>query len=192
MHFWSASSPPVHLLDSGHDVRSVVTTDVVPESVRDLVAARLKPLGPSVRTTLSLAAIVGMHFTYAILEAVLGRRVADDLDAAVDAHLCVEEPGRSDGYWFVHQLVQDSLLADLTRRRKAELHGAVGRAITELGDPDAVAASAARHFGRAGPGFFAEWASWSRRAADSARRQFAFEDAAQGYEDSEISARFAR
>ena len=104
-----------------------------------------------------------------------GRRdIADALDAATAAGILVA--AADDALRFAHDLVRETIYADLAPTHKSRLHaGIVGFLEEHLGaDPATVAA----HAVAAGPGLSRSALRWSVRAAEQATSRRAYEDAA--------------
>ena len=140
----------------------------VPTDVRALLAARLDRLGEREKRIVETAAVIGRHFSVALLARVAdlspeqADRVLSDLERA---EILRDVGGEERSFGFEHPLVQEvayqSQLAD--RRRRA--HAAVARAIQEifadrLGE---TAAIVAHHLEAAGERSAAS--RWQRRAA---------------------------
>lgn len=100
----------------------------VPESVEEVMGARVDELGPLPRRLLRSASVLGRSFRPKILGQVLGDDVA--LDAATrDVLAEFLEPDGEERYRFRHALLRDSLYASLSFKRKRELHLRAGQAI---------------------------------------------------------------
>ncbi|WP_432423128.1 BTAD domain-containing putative transcriptional regulator [Streptomyces pseudovenezuelae] len=181
---------PFYVLESARLLASegaLVAVSEVPQGVRDVLRRRLAMLPAGARSTLQLAAVVGLEADVALLidacdtganggtagtggldeEAVL-----DGLDAALAADLLAEPgPGR---VRFVHALVRDTVYTDLSGVRRARLHARIAQALSRH-RPDDLAALA-HHFARSGTAAHAplavDYALW---AAESAERRYAYD-----------------
>jgi DNA-binding CsgD family transcriptional regulator/tetratricopeptide (TPR) repeat protein len=103
-----------------------------PESVREVVSARLDRLAPATTELLELAAAAGAEFELAIVGR--GSRLAESellaaLDEATRSGIVVELPGRHLAYRFSHELVRRAVYDRLSGVRRAELHLRIGEAI---------------------------------------------------------------
>jgi DNA-binding CsgD family transcriptional regulator/tetratricopeptide (TPR) repeat protein len=103
-----------------------------PESVREVVSARLARLAPATTELLELAATVGGEFELAIIRR--GSRLAERellaaLDEATRSGIVVELPGPQLAYRFSHELVRRAVYDHLSGVRRAELHLRIGEAI---------------------------------------------------------------
>ncbi|MFM7271715.1 MAG: ATP-binding protein [Actinomycetes bacterium] len=130
-----------HLVESGAiargaDGRWAAVGDVsaagMPQSVREVIGARVRRLGDVAVSVLTTAAVCGRDFDLATVAGAMG--VADDtvldaLDAATTAGLVGEVVGRVERFTFAHALVQHTLEAELTPTRRARVHRAVADAI---------------------------------------------------------------
>jgi DNA-binding SARP family transcriptional activator/tetratricopeptide (TPR) repeat protein len=98
--------------------------DVIPASVRGLLAMRLDRLGPGERDMLRFASVVGMDFTQDALAALL----PDDARPFIQPHLGALERkalvARNDGagFRFRHVLIQRAAYQSMTREDRASLH----------------------------------------------------------------------
>ena len=102
----------------------------VPESARELVAARLAGLGPETVSALRVAAVIGRDFEPALVASVeerSGVAVLDVLEDAVSSGL-VEETSDT-RHAFVHALVQEAIYDGTGAGRRAATHAAVGEAL---------------------------------------------------------------
>jgi tetratricopeptide (TPR) repeat protein len=106
-----------------------------PPDVARIVAGRLAALPAGAREVITAAAVLGRRFGVADLhELCPGQGVGAALDAAMDAGLVEEEPGRSGRRLrFVSSLVRDAAYDQLPRRRRQALH----RAAVLLGPDEA-------------------------------------------------------
>jgi class 3 adenylate cyclase/tetratricopeptide (TPR) repeat protein len=97
--------------------------DAVPESVREVIVARVARLAPATATLLGVAAVFGRDSKLQPLAAVAGidaKEAVEALDEALTARL-MEEVSVG-GYCFVHALVRSALYETLSQTRRAQLH----------------------------------------------------------------------
>ncbi|KWX67560.1 adenylate/guanylate cyclase domain-containing protein [Mycobacterium sp. NAZ190054] len=111
----------------------------VPASVQTTIAARIDRLAPAAKRTLNAAAALGSPFSRALLDAVSGYSVIDDL---VDAELIAQVGTRPDLYAFRHPLMRAVAYESQLKTGRAELHRRIAAEI-ERADPDGAAANAA-------------------------------------------------
>ncbi|MFK4043273.1 BTAD domain-containing putative transcriptional regulator [Nonomuraea wenchangensis] len=126
---------------------ALVALSEVPEGVRDVLRRRLARLPEGAVSILRLAAVAGRESSVDVLVKAAGTDedgVTDALDAGVIAGL-LDEPATG-RVRFVHALVRDTLIADLSRLRTARMHARIAAAL-EGGDD---IAALAHHYARAG------------------------------------------
>jgi class 3 adenylate cyclase len=123
----------------------------LPDSVRQVIGARVARLGDLATKVLSAAAVIGRDFELDLTAAVTG--VDEDtllelLEQARAAALVREVEGAPGRYVFGHSLVQHTIYEDLGGTRRARLHRRVAEALEALvGDaPGARVGELARHY----------------------------------------------
>lgn len=143
----------------------------VPDTLVDLLTARLDRLPPAGKLTAQLAAVIGREFDRALLLAASpddGVATQAGLQALLDSGLVQGRSADGEQLQFKHALVEDTAYSSLPPRRCAELHGRVAEALlTRFKDrverqPDV----AARHLSAAGQGLRA--APWWQAAGGQA------------------------
>ncbi|MFD8559969.1 BTAD domain-containing putative transcriptional regulator [Streptosporangium canum] len=126
---------------------ALVALSEVPEGVRDVLRRRLARLPEAGVAVLRLAAIAGRESSVDVLVKAADTDedgVLNALDAGVIAGLLSEPgPGR---VRFVHALVRDTLIADVSRLRATRMHARIGAALEGTDD----IAALAYHYARAG------------------------------------------
>jgi tetratricopeptide (TPR) repeat protein len=101
----------------------------VPENLSSFLYQKVSRMGSKVQDVLIAAAVIGREFRFEILQEISGLsndEILDVLDAALSVHL-VEEV--TDGYRFRHPLIRRTLYENLSKVRRAQLHGRTARAI---------------------------------------------------------------
>ena len=154
-----------HLVQQGvvaqQDQRWVVRRDVAgvgaPDSVRDVVAARMARLPLRARRLLELAAVAGQRVEFRVLSLASDMAVDEvsaGLDELVDTGFLVEVGGRLPTYQFTHALVRDTVEQVLSSSARARLHLRIAEALERVyeADPRSVFAELAYHFGAAAAG----------------------------------------
>jgi transcriptional regulator with XRE-family HTH domain len=96
------------------------------------LAYRLAGLTGETRKVLRVAAVAGQRFTLAVVEKACDAEVIDELDEAVGAGVLREVPEDLGCFEFVHGLIRDAALGELSAARRARLHRRVGEAVEEL------------------------------------------------------------
>ncbi|MEV4253547.1 AAA family ATPase [Spirillospora sp. NPDC049652] len=126
---------------------ALVALSEVPEGVRDVLRRRLARLPEGGVSVLRLAAVAGRESSVDVLVKAADADedgVMDALDAGVIAGL-LDEPGPG-RVRFVHALVRDTLVADVSRLRATRMHARIADALEGTGD----VAALAHHYARAG------------------------------------------
>lgn len=128
----------------------------IPDTLRDAILERFTQLPAETQSVLRCAAVIGQDFDFDLLLRVTGSVDADlvgALRASIDAQLVVESSREgADHYSFRHALTRESILLDLLKRERRQIHANVGEAI-ESSAGESVAAHAeelAYHFDGAG------------------------------------------
>jgi predicted ATPase len=142
-------------ISAGLEVRGASSDLEIPETLQDLLLARLDRLGPA-KQVAQLGAALGREFPYALLEAVAPLTEAalrDALGRLVEAELIYQRglPPEAN-YTFKHALVQDAAYQSLLASQRRELHGRIADAL-EAQFPERVASEPeriARHCEEAG------------------------------------------
>ena len=153
----------------------------IPHGVREAVARRIERLSDAATEALEVAAVVGREFEPELLEEVLGRPVAEQLEAARAARI-IELRGRAaDRYLFSHAVFREALYEGLPSARRRELHRAAGVALESRagGDTERYLPALARHFAEAGPDLGAQALHYSLAAARQAASRLAHADASE-------------
>lgn len=156
----------------------------VPETLRDLLMARLDGLGVA-RTVAQAAAVIGRRFRFDLLGAVLGMpapALSDAVWRLREAGLIVVHGDPPEGTClFRHALIQEVARDNLLRRDRRALHLRVGE-VLEQDFPELAARHpevVAMHFGEAGlPG---RAAVWHLAAGDQALSRYARAEARRHY-----------
>jgi class 3 adenylate cyclase len=158
----------------------------LPDSVREVVARRLRRLPAAVNEMLDVAAVVGRQFDAVLVARAAGQptdAVLGALDRAVEAGVLQADPAAVGRYVFAHALIRQTVNAGLGTARRAQLHAAAGRAMEHANGTPHRAAEIALHFSEALPLVGAEKViEYSTRAGRDALTDFAFEDAATHFE----------
>jgi DNA-binding CsgD family transcriptional regulator len=161
-----------------------VTDDLVPDAVRDAVLRRLDRLPSGSRAVLDIAAVIGRELDLSRLAEVAGVSVEtllDQLDAPVEDGVLDRPPGRP-GLRFGHDLVRETLLAELAPAARARIHLRVVTVLEPVSaDPDVIPELAHHALAALPLGDRAAAVEWVRTAAEQAMAQLAHEEAARLY-----------
>lgn len=127
----------------------------LPDTVQQLLVARMDRLDEETRATLQLASVIGRSFYYRILQAISDSAIAlDKRLASLERVELVEQANRRPEieYVFRHELARDAAYGSMLNRRRREFHGRVAMAIETLffDNLDEQAHRLARHFVLAG------------------------------------------
>jgi class 3 adenylate cyclase/tetratricopeptide (TPR) repeat protein len=159
----------------------------LPDSVRDVIAARVLRLGKDAGRVISVASVIGRDFDLDLLARATDTDeddLLDILEAASTAAL-VREPTDSSGrYAFCHAMVQHTVYDTMGPNRRARAHRQVAEALEDLcGDrPGSRVGELARHWIAAThPPDLAKAIGYSRLAGDAALDALAPADALRHY-----------
>ena len=178
------------LLDAGGTWRPGLEIDEldVPESVRLVIGRRLERLRNETKKVLTVAAVLGRVFEFDLLAGVSDISDLDPLDAmdeAESAHLISSIKGRDARYSFVHELVRQTLLTDISLPRRQRLHLQIAEAIetTRSSNLERYTSDLAHHLYQAGAAADPEKTiNYLIHAGDRAQSIAASEDALRSYE----------
>jgi DNA-binding CsgD family transcriptional regulator len=163
-------------------IRSGGDPERVPATVIDAVRARLLERSDACVDVLRVAAVIGRDFSAGLVATALGWPVRTCLDAIDEAMRSgfVDPSGEPGRFLFIHALIRDGVEATLGATDLAETNRQVAAAIEAFeGTGDEVVADLARHWQAAAVlGHRTIAAEWCERAAQSADRRMAWEDAA--------------
>jgi hypothetical protein len=151
------------------------------------IERHLELVSRACRELLRAAAVLGTDFSAGILSRVADQSASDTtvhLAEAAESGLLRELGGEVGRYRFAHVLVRDALYAQLSAAERSRLHGRAASAIEAqgIGDNCVLLAEVTRHFVQAAPSHDAGCAlQYSLRAAESALRTLAYEQAAEHF-----------
>ncbi|MEO3892330.1 AAA family ATPase [Nonomuraea sp. B5E05] len=154
--------------------------ETLPESLRDLLLARVRQLPPPIRRLVEVAAVGGRRVPHGLLAAASGldgTALLEGLRAATEARVLAAD---GDGYAFQHGLVLDAVVDELLPAERVGLHRAYAEALRAdhgLVPPDRHAAELAFHWN--GADAPAEALAISLQAAEVAERLSAHAEQAQ-------------
>ena len=160
----------------------------VPQSLKEVIARRLRHLSAECKRVLSLASVLGREFDLDVLASASSLErgtLFELLDEAIAQQLVTDVPGSRVRLRFGHALFRDGLYDDLPASRRRQLHRAVGEALEKLSssDADSHLAELAHHFCEAVPPADPSKAvDYARRAGDHAAGLLAPEEAVRLYE----------
>jgi class 3 adenylate cyclase/tetratricopeptide (TPR) repeat protein len=155
----------------------------LPDSLREVIGARVGRLGPDAERVLSMAAVIGRDFDVTLLARAAKTsedELLDILEAAASVTLVREMVDGQGRYNFAHALIQHTLYEDLGPTRRARAHRQVAEALEDLyGDrPGSRVGELARHWCNASqPIDLTKAIEYSRLAGDAALAALAPGDA---------------
>ncbi len=159
----------------------------LPDSVREVIGARVLRLGKAAGRVLSVASVIGRDFDLDLLARATTTTeddLLDILDTAAAVALVRELADTPGHYNFTHALIQHTLYEDLGPTRRARAHRQVAEALEDLcGDrPGNRVGELARHwFSATQPIDLVKAIDYSRQAGDAALAALAPADALQYY-----------
>jgi tetratricopeptide (TPR) repeat protein len=103
----------------------------IPNSIQDVIMARIDRLPDSTKKVLQLASVVGRAFTLKVLDQISeGAATREVLQTLAQAELIYERRSSSDAtYLFKHALTHEVAYQSLLLNRRREVHRAIGHAI---------------------------------------------------------------
>ena len=170
----------------------------LPDSIREVIGARVGRLGDEARRVLSMASVIGRDFDLDLLA--LATKASDDdlldiLDAAAVVALVRELDDTPGHYSFAHALIQHTLYENLGPTRRARAHRVLAESLERLcGDrPESRVGELARHwFSATEPIDLSKAISYSRQAGDAALSALAPAEALRYYAQAlDLNARVA-
>lgn len=125
----------------------------VPTSIRDLIGGWLQQLSPRGSNAMAVAAVIGMDFTVNVVAACCAESPGQLMELMEEGvTLCLLDSGQPGQFRFSHSLVRESILANLSAPRLAQIHAQIAVGLERHYGGEAVtrAAQLAHHFGAAG------------------------------------------
>lgn len=160
---------------------------VLPETVNDLLRARLRSIPPTARGALEAAAVLGMDVVPDELVAYTGEpstAILGSLERASATGLIEWVGGRGATLRFVHAIARQALLDGIPAADLPGLHARAAGALQRVTPPpERLVQRLAHHYGRAiSLGYRQQAVEYAARAAEVAASTRAYEDAARLYE----------
>jgi predicted ATPase len=156
----------------------------VPQTVRLAIAGRLGRVSLECRRLLGVAAVIGRTFPWDLVRVAAGgdeEALLDALDEAMGASLLEPGEANAEGHMrFAHELIRQTLLAEMNPPRRQRLHARVATAIEQVYAADLTPhlAALAGHYQMAGAAADpATVLDRTSRAAEAAAAVFAWEEA---------------
>jgi DNA-binding SARP family transcriptional activator/tetratricopeptide (TPR) repeat protein len=155
----------------------------LPRGIDQVIARRLQQLSADCQRTLHVAAVIGSEVSLGLLAQVTEIdpvQLLDQVEEARAARLVQDQPDAGDTIRFAHDLVRQTLYAELGERERRQLHADIAAALERLnpGVPPAVLPRLAHHYSAAVPLVDAERAAhYLSLAGDAASEVMASDDA---------------
>ncbi len=161
------------------------STITVPETVQDVIAARLDRLAEPQKRTVQTASVIGREFALVLLRRVsdIQEKLEQNLTELKRIELIYEKGGFGElEYVFKHALTQDVAYASLLQSERRRLHALIGAAIEEVhaGRLEERAEELAHHFTRGE--MWDKVVHYAREAAERAAALFVDDKAVEFYE----------
>ncbi|HEY3730376.1 MAG TPA: AAA family ATPase [Steroidobacteraceae bacterium] len=160
----------------------------IPSGVREAIGRRLIRLSDRCNELLSMAAVCGRQFSAREIAAMLQLEVHNvlaGLEPAVQAGIVQSNAEVSGGYLFTHALIRETIYKELPAADRLRLHGLAGDALVSVycANPETALTRIAHHYFESAALDNADKAvMFAMRAADSAVRLCAYEDAVEHYD----------
>jgi class 3 adenylate cyclase/tetratricopeptide (TPR) repeat protein len=122
-------------VDGGYALGRPVEEIVIPDTIQDVIMARIDRLGDGPKRAIQVASVIGREFAVRLLQraADLGDRVETLVGELRALELIYEKSGVPElAYMFKHALTHDVAYGSLLVQRRQELHRIIGRATEEL------------------------------------------------------------
>jgi DNA-binding CsgD family transcriptional regulator/tetratricopeptide (TPR) repeat protein len=176
------------LLDESSGASIAATPARIPAGVRETIGRRLVRLSEPCNKLLGAAAILGRQFAardIAITTDQDVRQVLTILEPAVQAGILQTSDDTPGGYQFIHGLIRETIYEDLPAADRLRMHGRAGDALVAVHSAHLEPALTliAYHYHQAATlGFSEQAVVYALRAAESAVRIYAYEEALLHYD----------
>jgi DNA-binding CsgD family transcriptional regulator len=176
------------LIDEGAGTGIATMPARIPAGVHETIGRRLIRLSDACNELLCVAAVHGRQFTAREIAAAMDedvQRVLTDLEPAVQAGIVHSNVEVAGSYQFTHALIRETIYEDLAAVDRLRLHGRAGDALVSVNSAnlDAALSRIAHHYYEAAAlGNSDKAVTFALRAADSAVRIYAYEDALLHYD----------
>lgn len=176
------------LMDESAGAAIAATPAKIPAGVRETIGRRLVRLSDRCNELLCVAAVHGRQFTAREIAVAVDedvQRVLTMLEPAAQAGILQANVETSGGYQFTHGLIRETIYEDLPTVDRLRMHGRAGDALVAVHSAhlEPALTQIAHHYHQAASVGYAEQAVvYALRAAESAVRMHAHEDALLHYD----------
>src|ERR1700758_908159 len=160
----------------------------IPAGVRETIGRRLTRLSARCNALLGVAAVYGRGFTAREIAAAADedlQKVLTGLEPAIQAGIVQSNPEVAGSYQFTHALIRETIYEELSTSDRLRMHGRAGDALVSVHSAQlepALTRVAHHYHAAAALGNPDKAVVFALRAADSAVRVFAYEDALLHYD----------
>jgi DNA-binding CsgD family transcriptional regulator/tetratricopeptide (TPR) repeat protein len=159
----------------------------IPAGVRETIGRRLNRLSARCNDLLGIAAVYGRQFTAREIAAAAAEDVQEvltGLEPAIQAGIVQSSAEVAGSYQFTHALIRETIYEELSTSDRLRMHGRAGDALVSVHSAQLEPALTriAHHYHAAALGNPDKAIVFALRAADSAVRMYAYEDALLHYE----------
>ncbi len=160
----------------------------IPSGIRETIGRRLSRLADQCNELLCVAAVHGRHFSVREICASTNedvQSVLSTLEPAVQAGIVQSPVDAPDSWQFTHALIRETIYEDLSTAVRLHLHAQAGDALAAVhaGRPEPALTRIAHHYYQASAlGYRENAVVYALRAAESAVRIYAYEDALLHYD----------
>jgi tetratricopeptide (TPR) repeat protein len=160
----------------------------IPAGVHETIGRRLIRLSDACNELLCVAAVHGRQFTAREIAAAMNgdvQRVLTGLEPAVKAGIVQSNLDASGSYQFTHALIRETIYEDLSAVDRLRLHSLAGDALVSVHSANlesALSRVAHHYYEAAALGNADKAVTYALRAAESAVRMYAYEDALRHYD----------
>jgi len=175
------------LIDESAGAGITIVSKKIPAGVRETIARRLIRLSARCNDLLSIAAVYGRQFTAREIAAAADEDVQEvltGLEPAIQAGIVQSNAEVAGSYQFTHALIRETIYEELPTSDRLRMHGRAGDALVSVHSAQLEPALTriAHHYHAAALGNPDKAIVFALRAADSAVRMYAYEDALLHYE----------
>jgi DNA-binding CsgD family transcriptional regulator/tetratricopeptide (TPR) repeat protein len=176
------------LMDEGAGAAIAAMPAKIPAGVRETIGRRLLRLSDRCNELLGVAAVHGRQFTARELAGAVDedvQRVLSGLEPAVQAGIVQSNLDTSGSYQFTHALIRETIYEELPPVDRLRMHGRAGDTLVALhgAHPESALTRIAHHYHKAAAlGNTEQAVVYALRAAESAVRMYAYEEALVHYD----------